>query len=37
MTKKQLIEALKLLVESQQACGGDYDSLYFGVKELIEE
>jgi hypothetical protein len=36
MTKKELIERLKQLIEEQRACRGDYDSLYFGVKELIE-
>tara|TARA_R110001599_G_scaffold56110_2_gene155315 strand:- start:792 stop:902 length:111 start_codon:yes stop_codon:yes gene_type:complete len=36
MNKKELIVALKELIEKQRNVGGDYDSLYFGVKELIE-
>jgi hypothetical protein len=36
MTKKELIEALKELIEHERLTGGDYDHLYFGVRELIE-
>ena len=36
MNKKELIAALKILIDKQDSVGGDYDSLYFGVKELIQ-
>ena len=36
MNKQQLITALKELIKEQDNVFGDYDSLYFGVKELIE-
>jgi hypothetical protein len=36
MNKKELIIALKELIEEQEDEGGDYDSLYFGVLDLLE-
>jgi len=36
MNKNKLIIALKKLIKEQDKVGGDYDSLYFGVKDLIE-
>ena len=36
MNKKQIITALKKLISHEDEVGGDYDSLYFGVKGLIE-
>ena len=36
MNKKEIITALKKLISHEDEVGGDYDSLYFGVKGLIE-
>tara|TARA_R100000322_G_scaffold151971_1_gene109783 strand:+ start:344 stop:460 length:117 start_codon:yes stop_codon:yes gene_type:complete len=36
MNRRELIKALKELIEYQKEVGGDYDTLYFGIKELIE-
>jgi len=36
MNKKELIIALKELIEKQGDTGGNYGLLYFGVKDLIE-
>mgnify|MGYP005814532499 CR=1 FL=1 len=36
LTRAELIEKLRLLIEGQDACNGDYDLLYFGLKDLID-
>lgn len=34
--REKMLKALKKLISDQDKVGGDYDSLYFGLKELIE-
>ena len=36
MTKQQIREALEALIAHERETMGDYDHLYFGVKDLLE-
>ncbi len=37
MNKQQLLRQLKILINEQDYVGGDYDSLYHGLKDLINQ
>jgi len=36
MTKQQIREALEALIAHERETMGDYDHLYFGVKDILE-
>ena len=37
MNAKAMKMMLRQLIRDQDACMGDYDSLYFGVKAILDE